>query len=281
MAGLKGFKSGVNSFFKAIPFIFENKLWWSFLIPLVLNIILFISGYSLTEYFADLISTKIDSLISISSDSKFMQAIPGFLTGFAKIIMHIAYFFLFAFFSGYIILIFLSPLFAWLSEKTDNILNGDDYPFEFGQFIKDIWRGILIALRNMFFEIGVTILILVASLIPTIGQIISPFTIIFYFIISSYFYGFSYMDYTCERKRFSVSESIQIIRKYRGLAIANGALFSFSLMIPFCGVLLAGFTAIISTVGATIAMNDLPEIKERKIIKKNNSLKTTNPTYTK
>lgn len=274
MAALKGFKSGTNSFFKAIPFIFKNNLWWTFSIPLVLNILLFISGYSLTDYFTEIISAKIDSWINISSDSKFMQAIPGFLAGFAKFLIHVAYFFIFAFFSGYIILILLSPLFAWLSEKTDKILNNEEYTFEFGQFIKDIWRGILIALRNLFYELGVTILILIATFIPFLGQIISPFTVIFYFLISSYFYGFSYMDYTCERKRFSVSESIQLIRKYRGVAVANGALFSFSLMLPFCGVLLAGFTAIISTVGATLAMNELPEIKERKVIKKNKSIES-------
>lgn len=265
MKSLKGFSLGFRNFFKAISFIFKNNLWWTFLIPLALNIILYFVGFSITDAFGDWFSNKIDSWISIDSDSKFMHALPGILAGLAKFIMQIVYFFVFAFFSGYIILIILSPLFAWLSEKTDNILNNNDYPFNFKQFIFDIWRGILIATRNLFYEIGVTLLILIATLIPFIGQIISPFTVVFYFLISSYFYGFSYMDYTNERKRLKVKESISLVRKYKGLAIANGALFSFSLMIPFCGVLLAGFTAIIATVGATLAMNEIPEIKDRNV----------------
>lgn len=271
---MKGFKIGFKNFFRAIPFIFKNNLWWTFLIPLGLNIMLYIGGVSLIGSVGDFVSAKIESWVHFSSDSTFIQGIPGFLSGFAKFLLQIVYFILFAFFSGYIILILLSPLFAWLSEKTDNILNQEDYPFNLAQFLNDIWRGILIAIRNLLYETGVTILILIASIIPVIGQIISPFTFIFYFIISSYFYGFSYMDYTCERKRYKVKDSIILIRRYRGMAIANGSLFSLSLMIPFCGVLLAGFAAIISTVGATLAMNELPEIKERNDSKEK-SIKTT------
>ncbi len=279
MNKLNGFSTGFRCFFKAIPFIFKNKLWWTFAIPLIINIILYIAGFSFIDFIGDLADSKIDEWLTITSDSKFMQALPGILGGFAKVMLQVIFFFVFAYFSGYILLIILSPLFAWLSEKTDNIINKNDYPFEFSQLIKDIWRGILIAIRNLFYEIGITILIIVATFIPIIGQVLSPVSFIFYFIISSYFYGFSFMDYTNERKRISINESIILIRKYRGMAIANGSLFSLSLLIPFCGVLLAGFTAIIATVGATMAMNEIPEIKERQVVSKNQQKE--NSTHTK
>lgn len=274
---LNGFSTGFGCFFKAIPFIFKNKLWWTFLIPLTLNIILYIAGFSFMDFLGDLADNKIDEWLSVSSDSKFVQALPGILGGIAKVIMQVVFFFVFAYFSGYILLIALSPLFAWLSEKTDNIINNNDYPFEFSQIIKDIWRGILIAVRNLFYEIGITILIIIATFIPVIGQILSPISFIFYFIISSYFYGFSYMDYTNERKRLKMKESVLLIRKYKGMAIANGSLFSLSLLIPFCGVLLAGFTAIIATVGATMAMNEIPEIKERQVFSKKQQNANSSP----
>lgn len=276
MKTIEGFSIGVKSFFKAIPFIFKHKLWWTFAIPIVLNIMMYIAGFSFMDFMGDLISTQVDQWLDISNDSKLMQAIPGFLTTIIKLLLQIVFFFIYVFFSGYIILIILSPLFAYISEKTDQLLNNVDYPLDFAQLIKDMWRGIKIAIRNLFFEIGATILILIATLLPFIGQILSPFTFLLYFLIASYFYGFSFMDYTNERKRLPLKQSVLLIRKYKGIAIANGAIFSLSLILPFCGVLLAGFVAIISTVGATIAMNEIPELKEIRIEPKTTKLTKNN-----
>lgn len=220
------------------------------------------------DYLGDISSTYIDGWLEGKGESAFMQKLPGILAWIAKFLIQVLFFFVFAYFSGYIILIILSPLFAWLSERTDQILNKTDYPFEWGQFVKDIWRGIVIALRNLLFEVGVTILVLIATLIPVINVVSGPIAAIFLFLVSSYFYGFSYMDYTNERKRLKVTDSILLIRKYKGMAIATGSLFAFTLLIPFCGVMLSGFTAIIATVGATMAMNEIPEIKDIKIDKK-------------
>ncbi|MGD9995022.1 MAG: EI24 domain-containing protein [Salinivirgaceae bacterium] len=260
---IAGFSTGFRNFFKAIPFIFNQGLWWTFLIPIVLNLLLYFSGFALMDSLADMLGLKIDAWIKPDTESGLMQMLPGFLAGFAKILIQIGFFFIFAYFSGYIILILLSPLFAWLSERTDQLLNKTDYPFQFSQFMRDIWRGMVIAVRNLFYETGIVILVFIASLIPVLNFITAPAGAVFIFIVSSYFYGFSYMDYTNERVRLPVKDSIKLMRKYRGMAIANGSLFSLSLLIPFCGVMLGGFTAIIATVGATLSMNELPEIKER------------------
>jgi len=264
---LNGFSTGFRSFFKAIPFVFTNKLWWILLIPLVLNIVLYFSGFAFMDYLGNISGGYINDWLSGKGDSAFMEKLPGILSWIAKFLIQVLFFFVFAYFSGYIILIILSPLFAWLSERTDQILNNTDYPFEWGQFIKDIWRGIAIAVRNLFYEIGVTILVIIATFIPVLNLISGPIAAIFLFIVSSYFYGFSYMDYTCERKRLKVKESIQLMRKYKGMAIANGTLFSLTLLIPFCGIMLSGFIAIFATVGATLAMNEIPEIQSIQIQK--------------
>jgi len=255
-----GFSVGFRNYFKAVPFIFNNKLWWVFLIPFLLNIVLYSSGFVLMDYLGDISGGYITDWIQGRGESKFLEMLPGILVWLAKFLIQALFFILFAFFNGYIILIIMSPLFAWLSERTDQIINGNDYPFKWGQFFSDIWRGILIAARNLFYELGITVLVFITTLIPILNLVTGPLVAVFLFLISSYFYGFSYMDYTSERKRLSVKESILLIRKYKGMAIANGALFSFTLFIPFCGVTLAGFTAVIATVGATLSMNEIPEI---------------------
>lgn len=259
---LNGFSVGIEGFFAAITFIFKNKLWWTFGIPLLLNIILYIVGFSFTDFMGDWLSAKLDTWLNINSNSKIISAIPSILKGLTYFIFQIIFFFIFSLFGGYIILILLSPLFAWLSEKTDSIINQTEYPFSLNQFVHDVWRGIAIAIRNLFYELGISLIILIATFIPILGQLISPITFILYFLITSYFYGFAYMDYNNERNKLNIKQSVKLVRKYRGLAVANGSLFYLSLLIPFCGVLLSGFVGIIATVGATISMSKINNKKQ-------------------
>ena len=62
------------------------------------------------------------------------------------------------------------------------------------------------------------------------------------------------MDYNLERRKMNIKESVDFISRNKGLAIANGSLFALALLIPFIGVSLSGFLAIISTVAATLAL---------------------------
>jgi CysZ protein len=261
MNAFTGFSEGFRCFLKAIPFIFKNKLAWVFFIPLLLNVALYVSGFALMEYLSNFLSNYLNNWLLGYSNTRIIAILPGILLVIVKLLFHILFFFVFAYFSGYVILIVLSPLFAWLSERTDQILNKTEYPFNWTQFFKDIARGIQIAFRNLFYELGITLLVIIATLIPVVNIISGPLSAVLLFFITSYFYGFSYMDYTCERKKIKKNESILLIRKYKGMAIANGTLFSVTLLIPFCGIMLAGFSAIIASVGATLAMNELPEIK--------------------
>ncbi len=254
---LNGFSVGINGFFKAISFIFKHNLWWTFAIPILLNIIFYSLGFSFTDLLSDMLSDNINTWINANPNSKIMKYIPSFLGVVTHILFQIIFFFIFSLFGGYLILICLSPLFAWLSERTDSILNNTNYPFSFNQFVSDIWRGIMIAIRNLFYELGISALILIATFIPFIGQLISPITFVLYFLVSAYFYGFSYIDYTNERNKLNLKQSVNFIRQHRGVAIANGSLFYLSLLIPFFGVLFSGLVGIVATVGATISIYDI------------------------
>jgi CysZ protein len=250
---MKGFSVGISGFFKAISFIFKHNLWWTFFVPVILTILLFAGGHSLLDYLTDPINSYIQNWIG---DGK----VTGILSWIVNFLINIIFFFIFAYFSGYIVLIILSPLLSWVSEQTDKIINNTDYPFSWKNFTSDIWRGIVLALRNMLYETGITVLVLLATLIPGLNIITGLPATIFLFIISSYFYGFSYMDYALERRRMNVKERVLFVRKNKGMAIANGSLFSISLFIPFVGVLFSGITAIIATVGAVLALNNTKEL---------------------
>lgn len=248
---------GFRTYGNAISFIFNNGLWWFFIFPVLLNILLFWGGFELKEFARDYLQRVLLDWTDLGNAGFFLSGfLKGALEWFLRIAFGFFFFFIFAYFGGYIILIIMSPILAYLSEKTEKINTKKDYPFSAEQLMRDIVRGILIAVRNMIIETGYMIIFFIFGIIPVIGwlfSIASPFIL---FFISSYFYGFSYMDYTNERKRLNVGQSVRYIRKYKGFAITNGGIFSLSLLIPFCGVMISPFVAIISVVAATLGMNE-------------------------
>lgn len=239
---------GIKSYSNAIPFIFKNGLGWLFFVPILLNIILLFFGFY-----------SVGSLTEIVFSSDWFQkenwefwggdVLNETLYWIIWIGLKIIYFIIFAYIGGFAVLILMSPVLAYASELTEKISTQKEYPFSLIQLLKDVIRGIVIALRNLIIELFWMVLMFFFTFIPIIGWT-SP---IIMFFISSYYYGFSFLDYNNERKRLSVKESTQLIRQRKGISIGVGALFAVFLLIPIIGPMLSGFAAIISTVSATLA----------------------------
>jgi len=155
-----------------------------------------------------------------------------------RLILLLFYFSLFK----YLFLIIGSPLFAYLSEKTEAILEGKDYPFNFSQLLKDILRGIRLAVRNGLWQAVYTVSILILSFIPVVGWV----TPVFSLLIECYYYGFSMLDYSCERHKLSPSQSIEYIAKHKGLAMGNGMVFYLMHAFPIIGWVLAPAYAVVA-----------------------------------
>ncbi len=259
MTAGKQLELGFRTYFNAIGFIFSKGLWWAFVFPIILNVLLFYVGYSFIESFTKDFQDWIIGLIGIREADFFLsEFLAGFLGGVIWLLLKVMFFLVFAYWGGYITLIILSPLFAYLSERTEEIISGKKYPFNPAQFMRDIVRGVLISLRNLFIQTGWMILLFILGFIPIIGW----FGVILLFIISAYFYGFSFIDYTSERRKMKIRDSVQFVRTYKWFAIANGTIFSLFLILPFCGVLFSGFAAIVSVVAATIAMNEISPVQK-------------------
>jgi CysZ protein len=134
-----------------------------------------------------------------------------------RLVLVLFYFSLFK----YMILIIGSPVFAYLSEKTEAIIEGNGHTFNWPELKKDASRSIRIALRNCLLQILYFIGLVLMSLIPLIGWI----TPIIALLVECYYYGFSMLDYSFARNNFTPQQSIRFIIRHKGLAIGNGVLF--------------------------------------------------------
>lgn len=241
---------GISSYGKAISFVFEKGLWMYFIYTLAIACILAFGGMQLMHGLADWVEDWIMSYLDLESDNGVFAFLGSFLHVLLSIGLKILFFFIFSTFSKYILLIIMSPAMALLSERTEEIITGKIYPFQFGQFLKDIGRGVLIALRNMFIEFGFIFLGFLVVWIPVIGWACGLFLI----VLSYYFYGFSMIDYVSERRKMGISKSVAYVRKNKGLAIGNGFIFSLVFAIPFIGGMIA---AVIAPVAACIAVLEI------------------------
>lgn len=249
MKRAKQFGLGIKTWGEAISFIFKNKLGWTFLVPIAMSIILFIIGHAVINNVVDSVKDLIISWLNVDGGGLLSRLISFIL----KIAFHLLSFFVFIYLIGFFVIILMSPLLSFLSEKTEKIITGKKYNPSFSETLKDIARGIGIALRNLFFEL----LSLFLLFIPVVGWIAV-------FFIAAYFYGFSFIDLNNERQRLSIRESVAVVRKFKWLAIGNGFMFSLILIIPFFRFFLPFFASIVAVVAATLAMHKTDAYKVKK-----------------
>ena len=88
----------------------------------------------------------------------------SFLFIFGRIMLHLVFLLFYFSLFKYIFLIIGSPVFAYLSEKTEGIIEGKDFPFNLKQLLKDIVRGVKLAFRNVLWQTVYTVCIVWRSI---------------------------------------------------------------------------------------------------------------------
>ncbi len=245
---LKEIVIAIQSYFKAHQFIVKHRLWKWIILPGLLYMVLFCMGMYFFWESSDQAVTYLSDLIGIdkwlhrqqSAALSFLFVMGGIMV---RLILVLFYFSLFK----YLFLILGSPLFSYLSEKTESIIQGKESSFTVRQMLRDMARGISLALRNCLWQTVYTVSILILSFFPVIGWI----TPVISGLVECYYYGFSMLDYSCQRHKLSAPESIAFISKRRGLAMGNGLVFYLMHFVPFLGWVLAPSYAVVA---ATISL---------------------------
>jgi CysZ protein len=260
----------MRSYYKAVKFIIEHKFYWYLIAPAILMIIIYKIGAMIQK---DYVPPKAEN----------MNEIVWYLI---YLMLEIAIAILLMKFAKYLVVVILSPLISHLSMKTEKILTGNTYPWDFRQLVHDVKRAMRIVVRNLMWEYFFFVIIFVVSFLGWENPKSSP---VFYltFIIGFFYYGFAFLDYINERRRLNIDESIHFVRRNRGLAIAIGCVYSLLILVPLdLGALFnwstfseepmavigrfllnlvlwicASAAPIVAVVASTIAMDDLVDLK--------------------
>jgi CysZ protein len=241
---LKEIIISIAAYGRAHAIIRNHKLWKWMVIPGLLYMLLYIGGlYIFFVSFRSVVSEKIIVGLGISQWlERYDSGLMSFLFSFTGLVVWLVgamfYFSLFK----YIWLILGSPIFSWLSEKTESLVTGKSYNFSLNQWLLDMGRAVKIAMRNLLWQSVYLLALLLISLIPLVGWAV-PFLAL---IVEAYYFGFSMLDYSFERKRADMGSSIQYISQHKGLAIGNGVVFYLMHLIPLVGWVFAPAYAVIA-----------------------------------
>jgi CysZ protein len=219
---LKEIVIAFQSFGEANLFVRKHKMVKWIIVPGIIYALLFIVAMILFARSAnDAVSWLSQQLRIEPWLQQERSPILAFIFVMAGIMLRLVLFlFYFALFK-YLILIIGSPVFAYLSEKTEAIIDNREYKFNFKQLLPDAKRGIRLALRNAGWQTVYMIGIILLSLIPVIGWI-TPLIAV---IVECYYYGFSMLDYGLAKNDFTLQKSVYYSGRHKGLSIGNGIVF--------------------------------------------------------
>jgi CysZ protein len=218
---------GIQAYAGALALISKLKLWKYFFIPIIISIItaslIALSAYGLSD--------NIGNFIARIWPWDFGKDTFTWISTFIGVIFILA---IGLILYKHIIMALSAPFMSPVSEKIEAHLTGvDNHNHRKTSFQEQLWRGIRINFRNLGKELIITVPLLLLKFIPGVNI----FSIILLVMVQAYYAGFGNMDYTLER-HFKYRESVQFIRRHRGIAIGNGLVFILFLIIPVIGIIL-------------------------------------------
>ncbi|MDR0803336.1 hypothetical protein [Fluviicola sp.] len=137
-------------------------------------------------------------------------------------------------FYKFMILVVLSPVNCILSEKFDSYLTEREFKFDLIRLINDFLRMILIVISALLLEyIFLAVWWVFSWILPDfIGESV-------FFLIASFFVGFSFYDYSMERYGLSFFKSWGLGFSKMSYMLITGAIFTLMIKIPVAGIIVA------------------------------------------
>ena len=223
---LSNILTGLSAYVDSIGLISKLRLWKYFAIPIIISLLSAICIVALAVLYADDLSDYINQILIGWDLPNWLRSVEIFVLGVVLVVLGLVVY-------KHIVMALSAPFMSPVSESIErHILAKDQLQVRESSFSKQLWRGIRINLRNLIKEILLSVLIIFLGFIPVVGIL----SAVLLFLVQAYYAGFGNMDYTLER-HFEYKESIEFVKKRKGLAIGNGIVFMLFLLIPVIGVI--------------------------------------------
>ena len=232
-----------NSFSDSFKVIKDAGLRKFYFLPGIISMFLFGGFIYLGEYLSLNLASALESFFKL-------QEYGSILYIFIKILVWICTVFFYYLVYKSLLLVIISPILAYVSERVETHLTGKKFDFTFKDNLRFLIRGIDIGLKSFFKQmVGTCVVMLLGFIFPINLSI--PLLI---FIIQGYFTGFSFMDYTLERYNLSPKESLDFLKKQRIYAALCGGIFTLLFFIPVVGIFIAPLITCVATTMITLEL---------------------------
>lgn len=232
-----------NSFSDSFKVIKDAGLRKFYFLPGIISMFLFGGFIYLGEYLSLNLASALENFFKL-------QEYGSILYIFIKILVWICTVFFYYLVYKSLLLVIISPILGYVSERVETHLTGKKFDFTFKDNLRFLIRGIDIGLKSFFKQmVGTCVVMLLGFIFPINLSI--PLLI---FIIQGYFTGFSFMDYTLERYNLSPKESLDFLKKQRVYAALCGGIFTLLFFIPVVGIFIAPLITCVATTIITLEL---------------------------
>lgn len=222
LRGLMAYKDGLE-------LIGKLRLWEFFLVPMVISFFLF-------GFITWLAWALCDNLGAILSNNYPFELGSETVAMVAQVFSFLIIFLVGLTLFKHLVLAISAPFMSPVSERIEKHFyqqHGMHAHHRKTTNAQQLARGLRINIRNLMYEFSMVIPLTLLSFIPVIGIVFLALS----FFIQAYYAGFGNMDYTLER-HFNYRDSVNYVKRNRGIAIGNGLVFMGMLFIPVIGIIL-------------------------------------------
>ncbi|SEK74081.1 CysZ protein [Aquimarina amphilecti] len=244
---IKNIISGIKAYFGGFALISKLGLWKYFAIPILISVLTGILFMTLAWFLSDPLGSVIAKAWVWDWGSETFAVISKYFSILLILALGLVLY-------KHIVMALSAPFMSPVSEKVEAHLLGDkhaNHEHRNTSFRQQLMRGIRINVRNLFRELLFIIPLLILSIIPVIGILAT----ILIFAVQAYYVGFGNIDYTMER-HFKYKDSIEFVRKNRGMAIGNGIVFMLMLFIPIIGFIITLPISVVAASSETVKILD-------------------------
>lgn len=242
---IKGILNGLKTYGQSFGLISKLGLWKYFAIPMLISFLTAITigllAWSLSDNLGHWIAQIWPWEWGAAGFDTIAQIFSALLIVAIGLILY-----------KHIIMALSAPFMSPVSEKIEIHLKGENHTHRETSNTEQLVRGIRINVRNLAFELLLTLPILLLNLIPFLGSIVAT---VLLFLTQAYYAGFGNMDYTLER-HYKYRQSVDFVKKNKGQAIGNGMVFMLFLLIPIVGIILVLPVSVTAATVQTVGLLD-------------------------